>query len=208
MAEYTQANRPIAVATPLGEDAFLLTGFTGHEAISQLFGFQLDLLAENDTEIPFDQLLGQSVTIALALPDGDERYFNGICNRISQGERDTDFTAYRMEVVPQLWLLTRRAQSRIFQQLSVPDILKKVLTGLDVRYEINGTFHPRDFCVRYRETDFNFTSRLMEEEGIYYFFKHTADDHQLVVANTPGSHPELEKESTIIYDEVSGGHHK
>src|SRR5215471_9282723 len=151
MAEYTQEHRPIAVMTPLGEDVLLPVGFTGHEAISQLFSFHLDLLADNDTDVPFDQLLGQPVTIALALPEGGERYFNGLCNRLSQGVRDTDFTTYRMEVVPQLWLLTRRAQSRIFQHLSVPDILKKVLTGLDVRYEIRGAFHPRDFCVQYRE---------------------------------------------------------
>ena len=79
----------------------------------------------------------------------------------------------------------QRAQSRIFQNLTVPDILKKVLTGLDVTYEIQGTFHPRDFCVQYRETDFNFASRLMEEEGIFYFFKHTDGGHTMVLANTP-----------------------
>src|SRR5437588_127803 len=83
------------------------------------------------------------------------------------------------------WLLTKRAQSRIFQHQSVPDILKKVLTGVDVAYEIQGTFEPRDYCVQYRETDFHFASRLMEEEGIYYFFKHTANGHKMVLANSP-----------------------
>jgi type VI secretion system secreted protein VgrG len=139
------------------------------------------------------------------LVDGEKRYFSGICNRISQGERDENFTRYRMEVVPQFWLLTKRAQSRIFQQMTVPDILKKVLTGLDVTYEIQGTFHPRDFCVQYRETDFNFASRLMEEEGIFYFFKHNSDGHQMVVANTPQSHPDLPNTSKIIFEDVQGG---
>ena len=188
MAEYTQENRPIAVTTPLGPDALLLVGLRGQEGISQLFQFQLDLLAEKTTNVPFDKLLGQQVTIEVVLPKEKKRYFNGICNRISQGEQDDIFTAYRMDVVPQFWFLTRRAQSRIFQHLSVPDILKKVFEGLkNVTYELQGTFHPRDYCVQYRETDFNFASRVMEEEGIYYCFKHTADGHQMVVANTPGS---------------------
>jgi len=205
MAEYTQENRPIAVTTPLGPDALLLVGLRGQEGISQLFHFQLDLLAEKTTNVPFDKLLGQQVTIEVVLPKEKKRYFNGICNRISQGEQDDIFTAYRMEIVPQLWFLTRKAQSRIFQHLSVPDILKKVLQGLDVAYELQGTFHPRDYCVQYRETDFNFASRVMEEEGIYYFFKHTDKGHQMVVANTPGSHPDLPQGSSIIYENVEGG---
>src|SRR5262249_9011151 len=149
--------------------------------ISELFHFQLDLLAENRKEIPFDRLLGQKVTASLLLPGParKRRYFSGICSRVTQGARDRIFTAYRLEVVPQFWLLTRRAQSRIFQHLTVPDILKKVLQGLDVAYEIQGPFEPRDYCVQYRETDYNFASRLMEEEGIFYFFKHTESGHQM-----------------------------
>ncbi|NOT56438.1 MAG: type VI secretion system tip protein VgrG [Deltaproteobacteria bacterium] len=205
MAEYTQDNRPIAVTTPLGPNKLLLVGFRGQEGLSQLFHFQLDLLAENATNVPFDQLLGQRVTIEVMLPQGKKRHFNGICNRLSQGEQDFEFTSYRMDIVPQFWFLTRRAQSRIFQQMSVPDILKKVLQGVDVTYELQGTFHPRDYCVQYRETDFNFASRVMEEEGIYYFFKHTAEGHKMVVANTPGSHSDLPEGSTIIYEDVQGG---
>ena len=101
------------------------------------------------------------------------------------------FTEYTLEIVPQFWLLTRRAQSRIFQHVSVPEILKKVLEGIDVTFELQGTFYPRDYCVQYRETDFNFACRLMEEEGIYFFFKHTASSHQMVVANTPSSHSDV-----------------
>ncbi len=193
------------VTTPLGKDKLLLVGFTGQEAVSRLFSFQLDLLAENETDVAFDKLLGQKITVRLDLLERDKRYFSGICNRVSQGERDDVFTSYRMEIVPELWKTTKKAQSRIFQQMSVPDILKKVLEGLDVTYEIQGTFHPRDFCVQYRETDFNFASRLMEEEGIYYFFKHTSNSHQMVVANTTQSHQDLPAKSKIIYEDVKGG---
>ena len=205
MAEYTQETRPIAVFTPLGDDVLLLVGFRGQEGISQLFHFQLDLLAEKSTPIAFDKLLGQPIGIRIALPDGKERFLSGICNRVSQGEQDFTFTAYRVEIVPQLWLLTRVAQSRIFQQMTVPDILRKALQGLNVSYELQGAFQPRDFCVQYRETDFNFVSRLMEEEGIFFFFKHTSGGHQMVVANTPQSHSDLPNGSQIIYEELAGG---
>ncbi len=205
MPSYLQADRPLSVTTPMGKDALLLTAFTCQEGVSQLFRLQLDVLAENKTDIAFDKLLGQKVTAALALPKGKKRYFSGICRSVRQGERDEIFTSYRLEVVPRFWLLTRRTRSRIFQHLSVPDILKKVLQGLDVTYELQGTFHPRDFCVQYRESDFQFASRLMEEEGIWYFFKHSADDHQMVVANTPQSHPDLPEGNKVLYEKVAGG---
>src|SRR4051794_9608083 len=121
MSTYVQAARPMAGKNPPGDDALLLHRFPRHQTISQLFRFDLDLLAENATEIAFDKLLGQKITVRLTLPGG-ERHFSGLCSRVSQGVRDETFTAYRMEVVPQFWLLTKRAQSRIFQHLSVPDI--------------------------------------------------------------------------------------
>jgi type VI secretion system secreted protein VgrG len=205
MPTYTQAGRPLELATPLGKDALLLVGLTGQEAVSRLFHFQLDLIADVKKDIAFDKLLGQKVTAAVALPGGKKRFFNGVCSRFSQGGRDGTFATYRMEIVPQFWLLTRRTQSRIFQHVSVPDILKKVLEGVDAAFEIQGTFHPRDYCVQYRESDFAFASRLMEEEGILYFFKHDNGSHKMVLANTPQSHPDLPEKSKLIYEEVLGG---
>jgi type VI secretion system secreted protein VgrG len=82
----------------------------------------------------------------------------------------------------------------------VPEILKAVLDGLDVAFQIDGTFQPRNYCVQYRETDFAFASRLMEEEGIYYFFTHTADGHKLVLANTPASHPDMPLNSKLAFE--------
>jgi type VI secretion system secreted protein VgrG len=208
MPTYLQADRPLSLTTPLGPDVLLLVGLQGREAISELFHFHLDLLAENDAKVPFDQLLGQKISaevkILLDNKQESKRFFSGICNRVSQSGRDGDFTSYRMEVVPQFWLLTKRTQSRIFQYLSVPEILKKVLAGLDVTYEIQGTFQPREYCVQYRESDFSFASRLMEEEGIYYFFKHTGSGHSMVLANLPASHPDLTPPKAI-YETLEGG---
>jgi type VI secretion system secreted protein VgrG len=209
MPNYTQADRPLSIKTQLDDDVLLLIGLTGHEEISQLFNFQLELLAEDSQQVRFDQLLGQSIIVRLNMDNDKERYFSGICKRMSQGGRSEDdiFTSYQMEIVPQLWFLTKRAQSRIFQHVAVPDILKTVLRGLDVAFEIQGTFFPRDYCVQYRESDFNFATRLMEEEGIYYFFKHTSSGHQMVVANTPQSHPKYDDASqqTVIYEGIVGG---
>jgi type VI secretion system secreted protein VgrG len=205
MATYTQKNRPMAVTTPLDPDVLLLTGFTGHEGISQLFRFELDLLAENGTSIAFDQLLGQPVTVDLELSGGKKRHFNGIVSRFGEGLRDNRFTAYRAEVVPRFWLWSRRVQSRIFQHTTIPEILKQVLEGLDVTFEISGAFHTRDYCVQYRESDYAFANRLMEEEGIYYYFTHTAGGHKMVVANTPQSHRDVPEQSTVIFEEVIDG---
>ena len=204
MPTYTQANAPLAITTPLGKDVLLLTGFRGYEIISQLFNFQLNLLAEVQSEVHFEDILGQEVTVKMTLPNAETRCVNGIIKRISQGSRDETFVQFRAELVPKLWLLTKKVQSRIFQHLSVPDILHQVLAGLDVTYEILATYYQRDFCVQYRESDFDFVSRLMEEEGIYYFFKHTDGAHQMVVTDVPTQHPEVAGQKNVVYEPASG----
>jgi type VI secretion system secreted protein VgrG len=160
---YTQTERILSVATPLGEDAVLMTAFAGSESLSQLFHFELDLAAEQP--IDFDKLLGQKIGVSVALAGGN-RFFNGIVNRISSGVRDKRFFYYRADAVPQVWVLTRRVRSRIFQRLTVPQILAKVFEGFDVSDQTVGPFPQREYCVQYQESDFAFASRLMEEEGI------------------------------------------
>jgi type VI secretion system secreted protein VgrG len=213
MDKYTQAGRPLAVRVKgLGEDDLLLERFTGHEAISELFHFRLEMLAEKPIE--FAKVLGQEVTVELRppgvfalVPTAELRYFHGIIKRLSQGEyvnggtnRQDRFIRYEAEMAPALWLLTKRVQSRIFQQKTVPAILDQVLEdewGLDIlapQFD-EKPFYPRDYCVQYRESDFAFVSRLMEEEGIFYYFRHEKEDkkvkHTLVLGNKPEAHDEL-----------------
>ena len=205
MPTYSQRGRLMTISTSLDEDALLIQELVGQEAISALFHFRLDLLAENITEIPFDKLLGQKVTVLLELPDAiDVRYFSGIASRIVRGTRGQEFTNYQLEIVPELWLLTKKFQSRIFQKMSVPDILQEVLRGLNVKYNLQGSYEPRVYCVQYRETDFNFASRLMEEEGIFYFFTHSEDGHEMVVSDHFGAYPDVPCESKIIYESIQG----
>lgn len=142
MANFKQGDRPVRITTPLGEDVLLALNFGGHEGISKLFHFRIDLFAENQQTVILDKLLGEKITLTVVLPEKKERYFNGICIRASQGGRDREFTEYSVEIVPKFWRLTRKVRSRIFQQKSVPDILKEVLAGFDVTYDIRGTFEP------------------------------------------------------------------
>ena len=185
----------------------MLGSYSGTEGISQMFHYRVELVVDNTKNIKFEDLIGQVVTVETLVHDG-ARYINGIVNRLSRGPRGTTFTEYRAEIVPRLWLLTKTSKSRIFQQITVPDILKKIFGehGLDTAFELQGTFEQRDYCVQYRESDFDFVSRMMEEEGMYYFFKHTADAHKMVLANTPQSHTDMPERSTLIYEEVTGGY--
>jgi len=125
----------------------------------------------------------------MSFPGGRQgRYFSGIVSRFSAGDRSGRTSLYRAELVPAFWLLTKTTDRRIFQQKSVPDILRQVIGSLDVSYRLQGSYEPRNYCVQYRETDFDFACRLMEEEGIYYYFTHSAGGHQLVLGDSPAGH--------------------
>src|SRR5436190_5273847 len=201
----TQDGRLMSIATPLGKDYLLINRFTAHEGISQLFSYDVELLHEENeasyapTTVDPKSLLGQAVTIFIAAGDGSEREFTGIINKFSQGNRDVRFSYYYIGVVPHIWLLTQKSQSRIFQQISVPDILRNVLEGFQVKYELQGTYEPRNYCVQYRESDFDFAARLMEEEGIFYFFEHKGGVHKMVIADTPQSHRDCPGKSTVPF---------
>ena len=203
MPDYTQADRPLKITTPLGADVLLITGLQGREEISRPFDFSVDLVADLKKEVRFDKIIGQSVTVEMRLLDNSLRYFNGIVSRFSQGPRDEDFLHFRATVVPVFWLLTKNVRSRIFQHITVPDILRQVLTGLNVAYEFTGTYYQRDYCVQYRESDFAFAGRLMEEEGIYYFFKHSDGNHQMLVTDVPNRHPAVQGQANAVYEEVT-----
>ena len=205
MPTYTQTHRPLAVTTPLGPDKLLLTAFRGTEALSQLFSFQLDLIAETATNVAFDKLLGHPVSVRLDLPGDKKRFFSGICIRFSQGETDATFTAYHMEIVPKFWLWTKNVQSRIFQHVAVPDILKTVLKGLEPTFELHGTFSRAITACSTAKAISTSPAGLMEEEGIYYYFKHSEKGDQLVVANTPQSHTDLPIDATLLYKTILEG---
>lgn len=212
MPKYTQSGLALAITTPLGPDVLLLEQLTGTEGLSRLFRFKLDMLAEQPVD--FNKLLGKSATVTLTLPNGTGRFFSGVIRRLNQEEwipgpdGKKTFLRYRAQLVPALWFLTRRRQSRIFQQISVPDILKKVLKDdwqLDLSLKLTAAYEPRNYCVQYRESDFAFVSRLMEEEGITYHFEHQEEGHTLVLTDSPASFSVLPKPAVIVHDPSTPG---
>jgi type VI secretion system secreted protein VgrG len=203
---FTQANRLIAIETPLCGDVLLLRGFQGSEAISRLFQFELDLLSENHS-VSFDDVVGKNITLRISLADGSTRYWNGFISRFAQGAREQSLTQYHAVMVPWLWFLTRTADCRIFQNKKAPDIIKQIFKDLgfsDFKLQLYGDFVEREYCVQYRETDFNFVSRLMEEEGISYFFEHEQGKHTLILANDPAAHKPCPNQPSVRYAEIPG----
>src|SRR6516164_6377571 len=193
MPTYTQANRPVRIATPLQEDALLLRSMTGVERLGQPFEYELVLLSEKH-DVDYKEIIGKNVTVSVNKGDKEPRYFNGIISRFGQANYEKRLVEYLATMVPWLWLLTRSADCRIFQAMSVPDILKQIFTDFgfsDVIFRLHGTYKTWEYCVQYRETTFNFVSRLMEQEGSYYFFKHENGKLLLVVCYMPGSHLEF-----------------
>ncbi len=201
----TQDKRLLAIYTPLAKDFLLLNRITATEGLSQLFSFEVELLHEEEqpgfapTIVDPTTIIGKAVTVAIDQRDGTVRELTGIVNRFSQGSRDTRFSYYYATIVPHVWILTQKLNSRIFQNLSVPDILKQIFAGFNFGWEVQGITDPRNYCVQYRESDFDFACRLMEEEGIYYYFEHKDGRHKMVFGNKPQSHPECPSKSRIPY---------
>ncbi len=213
MNETTQEKRILQLETPLGKDVLLIQEMTGTEVMSGPFAFQLKVLSEKKT-IPAQDIVGKPVSVSLELPSGEKRFFHGIVSRFGYEGEDNRTTHYQTEVVPWLWLLTRTADCRIFQDKTIPEIitlvfgeLKKEFPGI-VNFEdkTNASRYKRvDYCVQYRETDFEFVSRLMEQEGISYFFRHEHQKHTLVMSDSSDAYPPCEAGRQVTYkaDEVA-----
>lgn len=202
----TQENRLLKIKTPKAQDYLLLQSFNLVESISELPRAECVVLHDEGKEgydptlLDPKDVLGQNVTVYVTTEDQTTRYFHGMVNVCSQMDRDRRFTYYKLEVVPKIWLLTQTVNSRIFQHETVPQILEKVLG--DIPHELQlGTvdWKPRNYIVQYRESDFTFISRLMEEEGIFYYFKYTEDEHRMMICVDQQSHVEIPGKSEIDY---------
>src|SRR5262249_24844190 len=180
-ATATQTKRLLVLDTPLGKDKLLLHHMSGQDAVSQLFRYELRLLSD-DPKIDPNSIIGKPVTVSVELAGGKPRFFNGIVSRFSVGQTDYRFTQYQAEVVPWLWFLTQTSDCRIFQDKTVPDVIEQIFKEYgfkDYKKTLTGKYTKCDYCVQYRETDFNFVTRLMEQEGIFYWFDHDQSKHTL-----------------------------
>lgn len=188
---------------------FKVAKISGNEGISVPFEFRLHLVCEN-ADIDFASIISKTGTVTFISDNNDtERFIHGVIadfEVIDNGERLTTYSAL---LVPQLWNLTHMADCRIFQTSKTPDIIKKILDDAKIasdHYKINckETYPPREYCVQYRETDFNFISRLMEEDGIYYYFEHYEDRHVMVIADKSVVHQEIASPATVRYQKPGG----
>jgi type VI secretion system secreted protein VgrG len=205
--------------TPLGDNVLVLKSFAGHEGLGEIFEFHIEALSEQEN-IDFDQAIGNACTIKLRTRQVKDRFFCGILTEANWLGRDPDyfsdkdkFYSYRLILRPWFWLLGHRADCRIFLDKKVTEIIQDVFTkagfssGTDFKLP-NGNYDKIEYCVQYRESDFAFVSRLMEQYGIYYFFEHKDGQHTMVLADSRSSHNAIPELPTIRYNPAIGGYNR
>lgn len=203
-SEATQKNRSLAIETTLGPDALLLRSVSLQEQIARPFAIEVGLRSEN-AAIAFDDIVGTNATVRLEAPDQETRYLNGVISRFAQTENRGKYAQYEATLVPWLWLLTRTADCRIFQNKTIPAILEDVFKGHglnDYELKLSESYAELEYCVQYRETDFNFVSRLMEQEGIYYYFTHENGRHVMVIADAISAHAPFPGYEEVAFRDV------
>jgi type VI secretion system secreted protein VgrG len=199
----SQKNLPVSVKTSLGDDVLVFWRMNCQESVSQPFTYELELLSADATIKP-QYILGKTAQVKLEIPVNEGfRYFHGYVTSFGVIGSHGDFAMYHATLRPWLWFLTRTADCRIFQQKSVPDIIKAVFSDLGfstyLTDNLSGTYPVLEYCVQYRETAFNFVNRLMEREGIYYYFTHEDGKHMLVLADSHSSHATVAGYETIPF---------
>ncbi|MEO8058164.1 MAG: type VI secretion system tip protein TssI/VgrG [Burkholderiales bacterium] len=194
---------PITLASPLPAEDLSFESMAMTAGLSMLGEIQLGLISPR-ADLSYDGLLGKAVTLKLNLPDDQARYLNGYVTRFAIGARRGRHYGYQATVRPWLWFLTRTSDCRIFQDMSVPDIVKKVFSDHSVanfEFKLFRTYRKWTYCVQYRESDFNFIARLLESEGIYWYFKHSDGKHQLVLVDSQSAHDAVPDHGSLPYNE-------
>lgn len=177
----------------------------GTERISDAYEFHITLASESDA-LDLDAAVARPALLTIRSDEGKApRYIHGIISRFEQGDSGKRSTAYHATLVPRAWLLLLREDCRIFQEQAAPDIIAAVLTsaglsaGADFRLSLSGNYPPREYCVQFRESDWDFIQRLMEEEGICCFFEHRDGGHTMVLGDGPAAHPPIPGESALAF---------
>lgn len=188
-------------------DEFLVVRYRGSEGLSQLFKFEIDLVAQAEG-IMLEAIVGKPAVLSINTAEG-ERWFHGLVGRMELTNETVGQTYFRVELVPTLWLLTHRYHCRIFQNKTVKDIINDVLTKGGIatdrfKFALKGSYSPREYCVQYRETDYNFIARLMEEEGIWWYFEQTKAGHTLVMADDKSHYAPIPDKAELVYRAATG----
>jgi len=193
MQQATQDENSIRIDTPLGKDALILTRFVFKEALSQLFSIKAEVFG-NGREIKPDELIGKEVTLTLELGGNKQRYIHAVVaditalgTRVSKDAAEAEFRDYSLQLVPGAWYMQHRVNSRIFRAKNVLKIVEQIAgehnVKIDVAAKVQGNYPDYDFKVQYEESDLNFVQRLLQQEGIFYYFEHTQSSHKLILAD-------------------------
>jgi type VI secretion system secreted protein VgrG len=199
---FKTANEPrfnLELSAPGGKATSTELRVLGFKVIEKLSTpFIIDLEFASETDFKLDAFVGHAgcLNVMDAVSDRIDRYFHGIVSEFGQAETRGRFFLYRARMVPSLWLLSLRRTCRIFQDKKTPDIVEAVLKDARIpndmfEFRLQGKYVPREYCVQYRETDLDFISRLLESEGIFYFFEHYKDKHVLVFGDSPVNYKPL-----------------
>lgn len=189
LSSFSQKTRSLSISTALGEDVFLLRSFSGKESLSCLFEYQIELLSGNG-DIDPKEVIGEQFVVSVN--NATPRSFSGYVRSFTRlAPLANGVFSYKAVLVPWLWFLTQRSDCRVFQQKTVMEIVEEVIGNLGFRdYSSNlvGDYEKIEYCVQYNETDFDFISRLLEHEGIYYYFSQQNGQHKLVFCDHKTSH--------------------
>jgi uncharacterized protein involved in type VI secretion and phage assembly len=189
-------------------DEFRVIRYRGTEGLCQLYRFEIDLASEQEGTV-LDAIVGKPAVLSINTPTG-ERWFHGIVSRFEMTGETVGQTYFRTELVPAVWLLTHRYSSRIFQNKNVKEIINDVLIQGGIpsdRFDMSrltGTYEKREYCVQYRETDYNFIGRLMEEEAIWWYFEQSQDKHVLILAEKKNDYVPIEGDDKLPYRPPAG----
>lgn len=199
------------VAQPIADisEPLLFHSLTGEEQLSDLYEFDVGLLCLKNT-IDLKSQLGKPFSVTINNNAAPARYLNGnITGMTLAGREESEerYYLYHITLRPTMWYLTQNQDCRIFQEKSVPEIILGILNEYKINVENRLTYNYRSwgYCVQYQESDYDFICRLMEHEGIYFYFTHQADGHTLILADSPQQHDVLEGHSTIVYRLTEGG---
>ena len=196
--------RHIALSNLAGFDHLQLRKLQGSEEVSGLFEYQLELISPVEHTIDPRSIIGRDCAVRLDRTADEARFFHGIVREFRHTGWSEHFSTWRATVVPWLWLLTQTTDCRIFQNRTTDQIVAQIFEDLeltDFEFQLRRDYQPREYCVQYRESDFNFVSRLLEEEGIFYFFEHTDGAHKLVLADDPTAWFDL-PEDEVVFPEL------
>jgi type VI secretion system secreted protein VgrG len=195
------------ISAAMPDDTFTVVRFTGSEAISQPYRFEIDLAAQ-DAEIDLAAMLQNTAKLVIHRGDQAERVFHGILAEFQQLEESGSYSLYKAVLVPRLWNAGLYRQNQLFLDKSVSEIIEEILqqtrlTGQDYELRLTGTYTAWEYICQYQETDLNFISRWMEREGIYYYFVQEDQNEKIIITDSSTSHENVPDDSQLPYSPPS-----